>query len=104
MTASELVDTAIRIESDLLREGNPHDGYDWDVMQLARAVILAVRPGNRPYPIAINQDRQYAMRWEFWRSRCLEYINFEPLTPDTCDVGLDYAVDCLMMEAQNDAV
>lgn len=98
MTANELLYEALRIEADLLRNGDPHDGYDWAVMQLARAVILVVRPDDRPYSVSTSEDRQYAKRYRCWRSAGLGYINWDGLSSDTSDVGLDFATDRLMEE------
>lgn len=40
----------------------------------------------------MDAQKQNAARYEWLRSH-LQFINFEGLTCDTCDVGLDYAID-----------
>ena len=39
-----------------------------------------------------SADKRDAKRYRWLRSH-LEYINFDGLTTDTCDVGLDHAID-----------
>jgi hypothetical protein len=39
-----------------------------------------------------QREETNAARYEWLRSH-LEFINFDGLTCDTCDIGLDYAID-----------
>ena len=78
LTSNELLAIADELERDGLANGDPFDGHDWSVVQLARAFREAERD---------------AQRYRWLRSEGIDRINFGGLTPDTCDVGLDSAID-----------
>lgn len=42
-----------------------------------------------------------AERYRWLRSDGLRHIDFTDLTPDTCDIGLDYAIDMEISESAN---
>lgn len=99
MTLTELRQETVATVRDLYLNGDPWNGDDWLLMRYCEA-IQAIPPSNKPFLSAIRDLAKDAMRYRWLRGEGMQHINFDGLTCDTCDIGLDFAIDQMLVHEE----